>query len=123
MTIGSLGLFWYYLNQGVTIAYARSVALNTVVFYQFFHVLNSRSFDKSIFKMNPLSNKFLFVSLILAVIAQVAVLNWSPLQFIFGTTQLDATAWSYTILVGATIIVAIEIDKHVRTRYQANHKE
>lgn len=120
MTIGSLGLFWYYLNQGASIIYARSVALNTVVFYQFFHVLNSRSFDRSVFKMRPLSNKFLFISLIFAIIAQVAILSWPPLQFIFSTTNLTLTTWFQTVLVGATIIVAIEIDKLVRTRYQTD---
>lgn len=116
MTIGTLLLFWYKLKSGSSIEYARSTALNTIVFFQFFHVLNSRSFDKSIFQMNPFSNSFLFISLLLALIAQIAVLSHPFLQHIFHTTQLTPYTWLQTILTGATIVIAVEIDKLIRTK-------
>ena len=116
VTIGTLFLFWYKLSQGHTLTYARTTAFNTIVFYQFFHTLNSRSFEKSVFKMSPFANPFLYVSLILSLIAQISVLTFAPLQYIFDTTELDAETWIQTIFMSLTIIVAMEIDKLFRKR-------
>ncbi|MEI7473172.1 MAG: HAD-IC family P-type ATPase [bacterium] len=111
MTVGSLYLFHYKLSNGADINYARSTALNTIVFFQFFNVLNSRSFEKSIFKINPFSNSFLFISIILSLSAQIAILHYKPLQFIFHTEALDSITWLQTVMMGLTVIIAIELDK------------
>lgn len=114
MLIGTLFLFWYKLNQGYSLVYARTTAFNTIVFFQFFSTLNSRSFTKSILHMSPFSNPFLFISLFLSLIAQISVLTFEPLQYIFSTTRLDAITWIQTILVSFSIIIVIEIDKKIR---------
>ncbi|OGI05254.1 MAG: hypothetical protein A2104_09585 [Candidatus Melainabacteria bacterium GWF2_32_7] len=111
IAIGTLLLFWYKLEQGTDLTYARTTALNTIVFFQFFLAWNARSFRKSIFKMNPFSNPFLFVSLATALFAQISVLTFKPLQFIFHTTQLDFTTWIQTILIASVVILVVEIDK------------
>jgi len=117
LALGTLFIFWYKLHQGMPLAYARTAAFNTAVFTQFFHVLNARSFDTSVFKMNAFSNPFLLISLFLALIAQVAVIVIGPLQYIFSTTQLDAVTWIQTVATGAMIIVAVEIDKQYRKKH------
>ncbi|MDD3014132.1 MAG: cation transporting ATPase C-terminal domain-containing protein, partial [Candidatus Gastranaerophilales bacterium] len=108
---GTLFMYWYKLSQGSSLIFARSTALNTLVFFQFFHVFNSRSFEKSIFKIHPFSNPFLLMSLTLALLAQISVLTFSPLHFVFRTTQLDYITWIQTILVALTIIIVVELDK------------
>ncbi len=108
---GTLFLYWYKLNQGYDLTYARTTALNTLVFFQFFHVFNSRSFEKSIFEMNPFSNPLLLISLTLAVLAQISILIFPPFQYIFHTTAQDALTWTQSVLLASTIIIFVESDK------------
>jgi len=119
MTIGALPLYIYKISQGAPLEYARTTAVNTIVFFQFFHTLNCRSFDRSIFQMNPFSNPFLFVSLSLSVIAEILFVSYEPLQYLFSTTSLDATTWAQTILIPLSIIVVFEIDKFIRRKRSA----
>lgn len=116
MTIGTLSYYIYTLNQGYSIEYARTAAVNAIVFFQFFNVLNSRSFEQSIFKMNPFSNVFLIISLIFSVIAQYAFVSWQPMQYIFGTTSLTAETWLHTVLIGLSVVIVMEADKYLRKK-------
>lgn len=116
MLLGALPLYWYKILQGASLNYARTTAVNTIVFFQFFHTLNCRSFDKSIFKMSPFSNPLLLISLSLSVVAQVLFVSYEPLQFLFKTTNLDAATWAQTVLIPLTIILVFEIDKYIRRK-------
>jgi Ca2+-transporting ATPase len=116
MAVGTVSLFWLKLNSGASLPYARTVAFNTVVFFQFFHVLNSRSFDKSIFSMSPFSNMFLFISLFLSIMAQLSVLYVPALKYVFHTEALDLSTWIQIISVSFSILLVMEADKFIRSK-------
>lgn len=118
MTLGALPLYIYKISQGASLEYARTTAVNTIVFFQFFHTLNCRSFDRSIFKMSPFSNPFLLISLSLSVLAEILFISYEPLQYVFSTTSLDAITWAQTILIPLSIIVVFEVDKYIRRKRQ-----
>ena len=113
---GAFPFYLYQLNAGVSQEYARTAAMNLVVFFQFFHTLNARSFEQSVFTMSPFTNKFLFISLSCSVIAQILVVNLPPLHFIFSTTFLSPVTWAETIFIALSIIVVMEIDKLIRRK-------
>jgi Ca2+-transporting ATPase len=117
IALGTLGMFMLYLNREVSLIYARTVAFNMVVFFQFFHVFNCRSFTRSIFTLNPLRNLFLLVAIVLALIAQMAVIYWPPLQYVFKTVPINTGTWIEILSVSALIIVVFEIDKWVRRKW------
>jgi Ca2+-transporting ATPase len=106
-----VGLYWYELGTGADIRYARTTALNTAVFLQFFHVWNSRSFTRSVFSIPFFSNPFLFMSLTIATVAQIAVLSVPVLQYIFDTTRLTFVTWMQTVIAAASVIVVVELGK------------
>jgi Ca2+-transporting ATPase len=85
-----------------------------MVLFQLFNVFNARSETKSALLMNPLSNPFLFVSIVASVFAQLAVLYWAPLQAIFKTTPLGLNEWLVIVPVALSVIFVVEIDKAVR---------
>ncbi|MEN8264461.1 MAG: HAD-IC family P-type ATPase [Nitrospirota bacterium] len=116
LAAGTLFVFILGLNQGVPLERARTVALTTMVFFQFYQALNCRSETKSIFSMGPMSNPFLFYSMIAAFFAQLAVLYVPALQWIFRTVPLTMTEWLEIALVTVTIIIAVEMDKWIRRR-------
>jgi Ca2+-transporting ATPase len=66
--------------------------------------------------MNPLRNIFLFVAIILALLAQMAVIYWPPLQYVFKTVPISAGTWAEIIAVSASIIVVFEADKLIRRK-------
>jgi magnesium-transporting ATPase (P-type) len=109
MTIGTLAVFYYSLPLGEEVA--RTMAMTQMVFFQFFHVFNARSLHRSIFKVPLLSNRFLFGSMVLALIAHGLALYTPWLQTILRTTPLDLSQIGLLVLVGASIVVVSEIDK------------
>jgi len=104
------------LNQGATLEKARTLAVTTMVFFQFFQAWNSRSEHESIFRISLFSNPFLFYSMLAAFVAQLAFLYAPPFQWIFRTVPLPAAEWVQVIVIAATVLVAVEIDKWVRRR-------
>ncbi|MDQ7784098.1 MAG: HAD-IC family P-type ATPase [Desulfomonilaceae bacterium] len=104
------------LQQGESLEKARTVAVTTMVFFQFFQAWNSRSEFRSIFRVDPTSNPFLLYALLAAVCAQVAFVYVSALQWVFRTEALYFMDWVEIIGVSSTVIVAVEIEKWLRRR-------
>jgi magnesium-transporting ATPase (P-type) len=104
------------LNAGDSLERARTVALTTMVFFQFFQAWNSRSELQSVFKMNPLGNIFLFYSMIAAFFAQIAVIYVPVLQWVFRTEPLSGAEWLRILSVAVTVVIIVEMDKLFRRR-------
>ena len=109
------------LDEGDSIEQARTVAVTTMVFFQFFQAYNARSELGSIFRMNPLGNPFLFFGMIAAFFAQLAVLYVPVFQRIFRTVPLAAPEWFEVISVSVSVIFIVEIEKWIRRR-RAKHQ-
>jgi len=119
----STGVVFNYLtalNEGYSLEKARTVAVTTMVFFQFFQAWNSKSEYESIFKINPLNNPFLFISLISAFFAQLAVLYVPLLQYIFRTEPITTNEWIQILLVSLSVIIVVEIDKFLRRLRKKN---
>ena len=108
--------FWDSLNSGASLEKARTIAVTTMVFFQFFQAWNSRSEFQSVFKVSLTSNPFLLFALLAATLAQVAFLYVPSLQWIFRTEPLSTFDWMRVIGVAATVILLVEIDKWIRRR-------
>lgn len=113
------GVVWNYLvalREGNSLENARTVAVTTMVFFQFFQAWNSRSEQESIFRINPFSNRFLFFSMLAAGLAQLAFIYAPPLQWVFRTVPLSANEWLRVLAVSATVVLVVELDKWLRCR-------
>ena len=113
---GTFIVYYLELASGVPVDSARSVALTTMVFFQFYQAMNCRSETLSIFEMHPLSNPFLFVSIIGAFFAHLAVLYVPALQYVFRTVPLDFGQWVIVIVASVTVVIGVELDKFMRRR-------
>jgi Ca2+-transporting ATPase len=108
--------FIHALNQGASLEKARTIAVTTMVFFQFFQAYNSRSEIHSLFGMNPLGNPFLFYGTLAAFIAHLAAIYLPAMQWIFRLEPIGAVEWLRIGLVAVTVIIAVEIDKWLRRR-------
>ncbi|MEJ2333690.1 MAG: HAD-IC family P-type ATPase [Desulfobulbaceae bacterium] len=113
---GTFIVYYLELASGVPVDSARSVALTTMVFFQFYQAMNCRSETLSIFEMHPLSNPFLFVSIIGAFFAHLAVLYVPALQYVFRTVPLDFGQWVIVVVSSVTVVIGVELDKFMRRR-------
>ena len=116
---GTMAVFWWMLQQDASIELARSVAMTQMVMFQFFHVLNARSLHQSFVKVPLRNNRFLFVAMILALLAHIGALHLPFMQALFSTVPLAWEQWLMVVAVGATIIVVAEIDKFFIRRRMA----
>lgn len=116
ISIGVIFNFITALREGVSLEKARTVAVTTMVFFQFFQAWNSRSELQSIFKINPLSNPFLFYSMIASFLAQLSVIYVPTLQWIFRTEPITAGEWGQILLASFSVILVVEVDKWLRRK-------
>jgi Ca2+-transporting ATPase len=116
MGLGTFIIYYLELAADVPVESARSVALTAMVFFQFNQALNCRSETLSVFQMHPLSNPFLFVSIIGAFFAHLAVLYVPALQYVFRTVPLNFGQWVLIVLSSFIILLVVELDKYIRRR-------
>lgn len=111
------------INAGDSLQKARTVAVTTMVFFQFFQAWNSRSELQSIFKIHPMSNPFLFYSMIAAFLAQLSVIYVPAFQWVFRTEPITINEWIQILIVSSTVIFAVEIDKLLRRKRSVKKAE
>jgi Ca2+-transporting ATPase len=109
-------LFYYALQNTGSLAHARSVALTTMVLFQVFQAGNARSETLSVFKLNPISNPFLFVATAAALAAHVGALYFGWTQFLLRVEPIPLEQWPRMGVVAASIVLAIEAHKWLRRR-------
>ncbi len=106
--------FVHALNQGLAIDKARTIAVTTMVFFQFFQAFNSRSETHSLFTLNPLGNPFLFFGVMASILAHLAAIYLPFMQWLFRMEPISLLEWVRIGVASCTVIVLVEIDKWLR---------
>ncbi|OHA02151.1 MAG: hypothetical protein A3C12_00075 [Candidatus Sungbacteria bacterium RIFCSPHIGHO2_02_FULL_49_20] len=105
MAAGALYLFTQYYETDM--AKAWTMTLTVLAVFQWFNAWNCRSEDKSIFKTNPLSNKFLVGATFIIIALQIFAVYNPVMQRILRTVPLAASEW-LVVIAFALSIVAVE---------------
>ncbi len=93
-----------------SLAVARTAGFTTLVFVQLFNTLNARSALSSAFR-HLFVNRWLWASLGLAVLLQLAVVELPLLQTAFGTASLDVWHWAICLGMASVVLWAEELRK------------
>lgn len=109
MGVGALYLFSQYYT--IDLAKAWTVSLTALAVFQWFNAWNCRSETKSIFQLNPFSNKFLVGATAIVISLQFLAVYTPFFQKILRTVPLGLNDWLLIIPVAASIIVVEEIRK------------
>ncbi|MEJ2740142.1 MAG: cation transporting ATPase C-terminal domain-containing protein, partial [Dehalococcoidia bacterium] len=124
MAAGTIGLFMWERNSGATLDYARVAALTTMVMFQIFHVFSCRSVQRSIFRKNPLSNRFLFIGVILSFAVHFGAMYFEPTQNLLRIQPLTLNTWLRILPIALSILAVVEIHKLLRhPDYYAGKKD
>ncbi len=117
MAIGTLYLFNGYFEADLEKAWTISLTLLAV--FQWFNAWNCRSEDKSIFQMNPFSNKFLVGATAIVISLQMLAIYHPFFQKFLHTVPLDPSDWLLIIPIAFSIILVEEIRKFFYRRKTA----
>jgi Ca2+-transporting ATPase len=109
MMVGTLFLFQKYAD--INIEKAWTISLTTLAVFQWFNAWNCRSDSKSIFQLNPFSNKFLLGSTFIVIVLQLLAVYTPMLQNILHTVPLEIFDWLIIIPIAFSIVFVEEIRK------------
>ncbi len=108
---GVLLLFNRELTASGSLIRAQTVALTTLVLFETFQIGNARSESRSVFAEAPWSNPWLILAAVAALAAHVGALYLPVARRFLHLAPLDGLTWVRMVLVAATILAAVELDK------------
>jgi len=82
-----------------------------MVAFEWFRAFNARSDEHTVFKLGVLSNRWLLMTISLAIMLQVAVVYTPFLQMAFNTVPIGIDKWGIAILAGGSLFLIEEIRK------------
>lgn len=119
MVIGTYGIFTHYIGEGEPEEISRTVALNTLVFFEVFYLLNSRSLTESAWSTSIRSNPYIVLGIALCMGLQLAVTYLAPMNIAFGTSGLAMEDWLTALAIASSVFFVIEIEKWLGRRARA----
>lgn len=113
---GAYGLFEWWKRNGASLAEARTIAVNVVIFVEVFYLLNCRSLTQSIFRIGVFSNRWVIAGIMAMVLLQM-LFTYAPfMNEIMSTAPIGLEAWGQIMVVSLIGYVIIEIEKWLRRR-------
>ncbi|MEA3410822.1 MAG: cation-transporting P-type ATPase [Pseudomonadota bacterium] len=113
MVAGIFGLFLWEIDSGTSLDTARTVAVNTLVMFEVFYLLNTRYIRRSILSRKGLTgNRKVLVAIVLVVFFQFLFTYHPWMQQLFHTTPLDAKTWAVLVLVASSVFFVVELEKY-----------
>ena len=100
-------VFIWELQTTGDIIKARTLAVTTTIFFEMLFVFNCRSDKKGILRLNPMSNKKLFIAVIISIILQIIIIYVPVLQEVFHLSALNLTDWLKVMLFSSLGILAM----------------
>jgi magnesium-transporting ATPase (P-type) len=112
LMLGSFGLFLWEMQQGSSIEYARTVAVNTLVMFEIFYLFNSRYIKAPVLNREGLlGNRYALMAIAVLLVFQLAFTYLPPMQLLFGSSGLTVQTWLVITLVASTVLWLVELEK------------
>ena len=112
MLISSTVVYQYYIDQGKTQEYARTVCVNIFVFIEIFYLFTCKNLHKSTFKIDFFDNRYIIYGVALMVVLQILLTNVSFMNNAFSTTPISLNSWGIILSISFVVIFLVEILKY-----------
>jgi len=108
---GVFGVFEWALANGRSEAAARTAAVNMFVVSAIFYLFSCRSLTRSMFSLGVFSNRWALWGVAIMAALQ-AVFTYAPFMHrAFDAAPIGLAEWGWTIVGGAVVYAAVELDK------------
>ena len=113
---GAFGLFEYELGRGASLAEARTVAVNVVIFVGIFYLFNARSLTHSPVQVGFFSNPWAIGGAIMMTLIQL-LFTYAPfMNKLFGSAPIPLVLWLDVLAFGLAAYILVEVEKWLRRR-------
>jgi magnesium-transporting ATPase (P-type) len=114
---GVFGIYTYAIDRGYPIELARTMAMNTLVVMEIFHLFFIRNmYGTSLTWRAVLGTKAVWIAVIIVAVGQLAITYVQPLQAVFETRGVGILDGMLIVLIGVILFTIIEIEKQLRLR-------
>ena len=93
LTLGPLLLYIWALNNGYSLELSRTLSFSALAFTQLFHIFNARRESGIAFDKTVLENKYLWLSVFIGFVLQLAAIYLPSFQQILSTTFIPFDLW------------------------------
>ncbi|MEI8595549.1 cation-transporting P-type ATPase [Photobacterium sp. Hal280] len=112
---GVFGMYAYAVEQMYSLELARTMALNTLVVMEIFHLFFIRNIYGTSLKWDLIAGtRVVWLTVICVTVSQVAITYLSPLQVLFGTVAISFWDGVIIVVVGCVFFAILEIEKQIR---------
>ena len=112
LAAASFGIFLWETGRGMSLEFARTAAVNTLVMGQIVYLFNCRRLTGSVLsKEGFLGNPIALKAVAVLVGLQLAMTHLPFKQALFGTEHLDAETWLRVVAAGVIVLLAVEVEK------------
>ncbi|BCR03583.1 cation-transporting P-type ATPase [Desulfuromonas versatilis] len=112
LVIGTFGLFLWERLHEVSIETSRTVAVNGLVMFEIFYLLNSRYLKASVLNRQGLfGSRYVLGAIGLVLVFQLLFTYAPPLQHLFATAAIGFGDWVRIVLVGSSVLFVVEAEK------------
>lgn len=119
LVVGTFGLFLWDRLHDVSIEYARTVAVNTLVMFEVFYLLNTRFLKIPVLTRGGFSgNRYVYIAIGLVIAAQLLFTYVPLMNKLFATRSLDITEWMRIVIVSISVFVLVEVEKLIMQRQE-----
>ncbi len=109
------GVFTYAIEKGYSLALAQTMAMNTLVVLEIFHLFFIRNIHGTSLTWDAVGGTKVVWAVVIAITAaQFAVTYLPPLQAVLGTEPVPLAEGILIIGIGAVFFAIIEIEKQIR---------
>lgn len=124
MAFGTHTLFTLETIQGASVNEARTVAVNTMVFFEIFYVFNTRYLKKNVLSIEGLfGNKVILIGVAVVVIFQMLFTYTSFCNQLFKTAPITISSWLNILLVSFGLFLIVEFEKFIVNVFKQKKKE
>lgn len=116
---GVFGIYHYAVDQGSSVDLARTMALNTLVVMEIFHLFFIRNIYGTSLTWNAVKGtKVVWTVVVIITIAQFSITYLPPLQKIFSTVAIPFWYGVLIVSIGAALFAIIETEKQLRLAFR-----
>jgi len=106
------GLFYYLLKIGYPLERIRTIMFVGLAIDSFFFVFSCRNLRQNIWQYSIIENKYLFVTILAAIVACLAAVYLQIFHWLLKTVPLDLREWIILIYFGLMNLMMVEAAKY-----------
>ena len=114
---GVFGIYTWAVERGHSLELARTLATNTLVVMEIFHLFFIRNFYTTTLTWRSVrGTRYVWAAVGLVTLGQFAITYVPPLQVVFGTEAVPFLDGVVVVAIGVALFVLIEAEKQLRLR-------